>query len=188
VIAERGYADATVESIAEEAGFSTGAVYSNFPGKEELFLQLMLWHREAALGRQSQALTQLLASSPELGLATFTERFTQLADSREASLEAEFWLFATRHPRAMAALQERYRARLDVLQAALLEALPERFRGREAEARQVAEVMSATFQGLIRQRRIDPASVPQELFTRALRWVAAGVMADPALEVPGQQE
>jgi AcrR family transcriptional regulator len=30
-----------VEEIAERAGFSIGALYSNFSGKEELFLELM---------------------------------------------------------------------------------------------------------------------------------------------------
>jgi AcrR family transcriptional regulator len=40
VFARRGYHQATVEEIAAEAGFSTGAVYSNFSGKEELFLSL----------------------------------------------------------------------------------------------------------------------------------------------------
>ena len=40
MFAQRGYHQATVEEIAAEAGFTTGAVYSNFAGKEELFLAL----------------------------------------------------------------------------------------------------------------------------------------------------
>src|SRR5205814_4880168 len=40
VFARRGYQQASVEEIAAEAGFTTGAVYSNFAGKEELFLAL----------------------------------------------------------------------------------------------------------------------------------------------------
>lgn len=38
VFAERGYQGASVEEIAERAGYSHGAVYSNFVGKEDLFL------------------------------------------------------------------------------------------------------------------------------------------------------
>ena len=38
VFARRGYRGASVEEIAEEAGYSHGAVYSNFAGKAELFL------------------------------------------------------------------------------------------------------------------------------------------------------
>src|SRR5829696_10064447 len=40
VFARRGYHRATVEEIASEAGFTIGALYSNFAGKEELFLAL----------------------------------------------------------------------------------------------------------------------------------------------------
>src|ERR1700690_4333178 len=36
-----GFHGASVEEIASEAGFSTGALYSNFEGKEDLFLVLM---------------------------------------------------------------------------------------------------------------------------------------------------
>jgi AcrR family transcriptional regulator len=38
VFALRGYSGASVEEIAEEAGYSHGAVYSNFAGKADLFL------------------------------------------------------------------------------------------------------------------------------------------------------
>jgi AcrR family transcriptional regulator len=38
VFARRGFQAASVEEIAEEAGYSHGAVYSNFDGKADLFL------------------------------------------------------------------------------------------------------------------------------------------------------
>ena len=41
VFLERGYAGATLEAIAEEAGFSKGVVYSQFAGKPDLFLALI---------------------------------------------------------------------------------------------------------------------------------------------------
>ena len=41
VFARSGFHGASVEEIASEAGFSTGALYSNFSGKEDLFLVLM---------------------------------------------------------------------------------------------------------------------------------------------------
>ena len=37
----RGFAATTLEQIAEEAGVTTGAVYSNFASKEALFLELL---------------------------------------------------------------------------------------------------------------------------------------------------
>ena len=41
VFLERGYAGATLEAIAEEAGFSKGVVYSQFAGKPDLLLALL---------------------------------------------------------------------------------------------------------------------------------------------------
>jgi AcrR family transcriptional regulator len=38
VFARRGFQAATIAAIAEEAGYSHGAVYSNFAGKDDLFL------------------------------------------------------------------------------------------------------------------------------------------------------
>ncbi len=38
----------------------------------------------------------------------------------------------------------------------------------------VATIALALFQGLVRQRRIDPASVPDELLGQAMRWLFAG--------------
>ena len=38
---ERGFAGATVDAIATEAGFSRGAFYSNFESKERLFAELL---------------------------------------------------------------------------------------------------------------------------------------------------
>jgi hypothetical protein len=33
----------------------------------------------------------------------------------------------------------------------------------------------ALFDGLVRQRRVDPAAVPDSLFPEALRWLLAGL-------------
>src|SRR5437660_2443127 len=54
VFAQRGYAGASVTDIAEAAGYSHGAVYSNFAGKQDLFLALFDEHinqRTAALAK-----------------------------------------------------------------------------------------------------------------------------------------
>lgn len=44
VVAREGYEGASVERIAEEAGFSKGAFYSNYSSKEEIFLELLETH------------------------------------------------------------------------------------------------------------------------------------------------
>jgi AcrR family transcriptional regulator len=44
LVARVGYENASVDAIAEEAGFSKGAFYSNFSSKEEIFLELLETH------------------------------------------------------------------------------------------------------------------------------------------------
>src|SRR5918998_6714662 len=44
VVARRGFHTATVDEIAAEAGYSVGALYSNFRGKDDLFLEVFDGH------------------------------------------------------------------------------------------------------------------------------------------------
>jgi AcrR family transcriptional regulator len=41
VIAKRGFGGTSVEDIAKEAGYTRGAFYSNFKGKDDLFIELL---------------------------------------------------------------------------------------------------------------------------------------------------
>lgn len=61
VMAKFGYAGATIERIAEEAGFSKGAFYSNFENKEDIFLQLL----EGNAGGDVVELTKLLGTEDD---------------------------------------------------------------------------------------------------------------------------
>src|ERR1700749_1338198 len=54
VFARSGFHGASVEEIAREAGATTGALYSNFAGKEELFLALFEERIAADVGDYSE--------------------------------------------------------------------------------------------------------------------------------------
>src|SRR2546425_811623 len=43
-VAKKGFHGATVDDIAERAGFSVGAIYSNFGSKDDLFLAVLDKH------------------------------------------------------------------------------------------------------------------------------------------------
>src|SRR6202046_4830670 len=57
LFARGGYEGASVDLIAESAGYSKGAFYSNFESKEAIFLELLDIHKR----REIEALAQLLA-------------------------------------------------------------------------------------------------------------------------------
>ncbi len=57
LFARGGYEGASVDVIAESAGYSKGAFYSNFESKEAILLELLDTHKR----REIDALAQLLA-------------------------------------------------------------------------------------------------------------------------------
>lgn len=74
-----GYATTSVDRIADEAGFSKGAVYSNFETKEAIFL--------AVLERQGrESLDQMLAAlAVATSRASIIDRLSDWADERSQS-------------------------------------------------------------------------------------------------------
>ncbi len=65
VFERRGFARASMTAIAEEAGLSSGAIYTYFGSKEELFLATF----GSLVEDQERALTEAIAHSPETSQA-----------------------------------------------------------------------------------------------------------------------
>jgi len=61
LVAREGYENATIDQIAEEAGYSKGAFYSNFASKEDLFLELLETHA----GQDVEELNSLIGDITE---------------------------------------------------------------------------------------------------------------------------
>lgn len=94
VVARCGYGGASIDLIAAEAGYSKGAVYSNFESKEAVFLELLRRHMEKNIGE--------LAALMDLGPDTISGALTAWLESMAASdctlLAVELQLHAKRHP------------------------------------------------------------------------------------------
>lgn len=151
-----GYAKTSLERVAEEAGFSKGAVYSNFAGKDELCLAVM----DSIQGEVADAVLHALgdADSFEEALAAFdlwAER--RLGDPDWSALEAEFAARSRRDPALRQALHER-NDRLEAMLAGALTGTAERhhltFRIPVADA---ARALLSMAIGLGLQRAITPA-------------------------------
>ncbi|MGO9750546.1 MAG: TetR/AcrR family transcriptional regulator [Solirubrobacteraceae bacterium] len=101
-----GYHGATLEKIADEAGFSKGVVYSQFDGKADLFLSLLDARIEQRAANNSRLLEALAA---EQGIVALTDQLTKIDPSEAAwlLLVAEFRVHAARD----AELNRRYAAR-----------------------------------------------------------------------------
>ncbi|MCG6135625.1 MAG: TetR/AcrR family transcriptional regulator [Nostoc sp. LLA-1] len=59
MFASRGYTAVTLKHIAEHLGIKQASLYYHFPqGKEELYVEVMLWHLEQRRVRLEQLLTE----------------------------------------------------------------------------------------------------------------------------------
>jgi AcrR family transcriptional regulator len=115
VFARRGFRAATVEEIAEHAGYSHGAVYSNFAGKEELFLAVFERYMSLRIDEVAQA-SDVEGSFPERARAAADQWMQRFGEDRETFLlHLEFMIHAARNPELSVQLGERMAAlRLEI--------------------------------------------------------------------------
>lgn len=174
--ARKGYAAASVEEIAESAGYSVGAVYSNFSGKDHLLSELIA---DRGVDRVESVAELMKAARDQPGgaLAAAGKLLVDVADRDidAATLQTEFWLHAVRHPEAMPVLAESTNRTVAALRDVLAEVLTAHGIDDTVTPDTFAVVVLALFQGLVRQRRTDPARVSDELFGQVLSWLLAGM-------------
>ncbi|HET7052814.1 MAG TPA: TetR family transcriptional regulator [Solirubrobacterales bacterium] len=101
VFARRGYNGASVEEIAEEAGYSHGAVYSNFEGKADLFLAVFEEYMAERIRELAETQIALPEDAPlEARARSLADQWMdRLARDRESVvLHMEFIAHADRDP------------------------------------------------------------------------------------------
>lgn len=90
-----GFEAAPIDVIAEEAGYSRGAFYSNFESKDELFVELLGHHLDAEVETLSHALDRI-KSADDLAPA-IERRYRVLGeDNSWCLLTTEFQLYTMR--------------------------------------------------------------------------------------------
>jgi AcrR family transcriptional regulator len=178
VFAERGYGQAGVDDVAAAAGYSKGALYWHFSGKEELLLALL----EERIDAPMREMVALLGSAPperDMSVVASREFARRLSRQREAVLlEREYWTLAIRDPE----LRARYAEREAELRGALAGALEARASHLGTPdlvmpAEDVARVVMSIIGGLSVDELIEPGAVRSELIGEALALVYAGLVA-----------
>jgi AcrR family transcriptional regulator len=190
VFARNGYHGASVDEIAREAGATTGALYSNFAGKEDLFLALF----EERIATDVRDYSQIAAEG-----ATAVEQARGPADHwmeilRERPgyfpLFIEFWAYAIREPR----LRERLAGQFAALRASstrlVLEGAGQQGVALGPEAGELMGLLiNALGNGLALEKLADPEAVPDALFGDLLILIFQALEAlareNPSIADPG---
>jgi AcrR family transcriptional regulator len=175
VFARRGFHAASVEEIAAEGGYSTGALYSNFSGKEDLFLAVLDREIDEHAREIEEAVRERtsVAARAEGG----AERWMAMIE-REPDvllLFMEFSAYGARDEGARRRVAESFaRAR-----ANLTRLIADGARDFELElglpAEHLAIAIDALADGFARQKMADPEAVPDELMGQVLSLLLAGV-------------
>lgn len=179
VFARRGFHGASVEEIAAEAGFSTGALYSNFEGKEDLFLVLM----DHVIDTYAQEI-----SAEVDGLASVAERARDGArhwmeiverEPEMLMLFVEFWAYAARDPGARERVAACFARVRQVLTRLLADGAREFDLRLELPAEHLAIAIDALADGIARQKLADPDAIPDDLMGKVISLLLEGA-ARPA--------
>lgn len=164
VFARRGFHGASVDEIAREAGATSGALYSNFSGKEDLFLALF----EERIATDVGDYADILAAGETLDEQARGAADHWMAILRERPdyfpLLIEFWAYAVREPR----LRERFAARFASLRVASARlvtdgaaqlgiSLPPEL------AERLGALITALGNGLALEKLADPGAIPDSL-------------------------
>jgi AcrR family transcriptional regulator len=174
VFARRGLAQASVDEVAADAGFTKGAVYANFGSKEELFLEML----DVRFARRLEDMDRALSTDepPEVQARVAGRDFLDFlsSDPDWQRLFFEAALHASRDDAFRAKLQEHY-ARMRTRMAVLLEA-------RSAAGGfepgvpfdQLATMIFAMANGIGFEQFVEPDAVPEDLFSTMLELFTLG--------------
>ena len=178
LFAEKGYAQASIDDIAERAGYSKGAVYWHFKSKDELFWSLlderieMPWRRSIEL---------LETAGPDLDMSLEANRlFTELVRDERALLlvEREYWSLAARDPE----LRERFATRRSALRKRFGEGIATRLATLggaplTTDPERIATIFTALVSGLAQEKMTEPDAIPDDLLGEAFVLVYLGLVA-----------
>jgi AcrR family transcriptional regulator len=164
VFAERGYHGASVDDVARAAGFSIGALYSNFSGKDDLL--------QAIFDEHLAWLALVLDEAPATGEPS--EWAAAMDDwPRQFQIFVEFWAYAFRHDDLRDELVDRMQEVRRQISHALDRAAAKTGQELPLPADRLAVVAIALIRGLAFERLADPDAVPDDL----IAWVVERLSA-----------
>lgn len=179
VFALRGFQAATVEEIADRAGYSHGAVYSNFAGKEDLFLAVFERYMTQRIEETAEA-SEIEDTFPERARAAADRWMQRFSEDRPTFLlHLEFMIHAARYPhlsqqlgRRMAALRLEIERQLVDREAATNTPLP-------LPAADIALIVRALGIGLAVEALNQPDGIDTRLYGKFVALIASMLESAP---------
>jgi AcrR family transcriptional regulator len=188
VFIDRGIGAASVEEIAEAAGFSRGAFYSNFADKDEIVLALL-----ERMSQQSVAeIEQLMIDHPDPDdYVRATQAMLRQERRRDGLhhpvLSTELVLYSLRNPKARPLLKARLDRSQEVIWRVIERNATSLGLAPAGNRRGIAAMINALDDGFGLHAIIDPERDPIEAFNTALDFIAEAGAAIAVAEAAGRK-
>jgi AcrR family transcriptional regulator len=172
-----GFHATSLDAVAIAAGYTKGAVYSNFSSKEDLFFAVY----ERRVARHEAHVAELFTEPPDAREAILRV-VTAVGDLRRRRQDGwmavflEFWTHVLRHPEHRARFGEAHRRAVAPFELAL-----ERFAAQQGitlaiPADQLAVAMFAMENGIGLERLTDPETADADLPIRLVELIFEGLV------------
>ena len=174
VFADKGFAGATMQDIAREAGLSAGAIYRYFPSKEALIEAL-----SADQAAQMAAVVESIRSKGDTAavLHSLADTFFRPLEDPDGFLdqciEFELTSEARRNPQIRAARNRSYASMVQAFTAVIRRGQAEGVINKSIDPDSTARLMIAAFEGLTMQLAAgEPVNVRK--YTKVLKAMMSG--------------
>ncbi|MEJ7788993.1 MAG: TetR/AcrR family transcriptional regulator [Thermoleophilaceae bacterium] len=177
VFSDRGMEGASIDEVAEHAGFTKGAFYANFESKEQLFLAMLeanfadrLEEIDRALGTEEEPEAQARQAGLDF------HRFLEFSEEWER-LFFEFAAYASRNEEFRAELVARYRMLRDRVAQMMARRAEEIGVEPPVEMDELTLMTFAMANGVALERLLEPEAVPHDLYGSMLEIFFIGLRA-----------
>lgn len=168
VFGQRGIAASSIAQVAEAAGLTKGAVYSNFASKDDLVLSLMEEHAMARLTGSLAELTEATDQQTALFNAGTVLATAMRVDAAWHRILAEYFALSHHDPVRREGLRQRRREARHTVARAITRLCEETGLRLILTPDDMATVLFALSNGLAVESGIDPDVVPEDLFGKVL--------------------
>jgi AcrR family transcriptional regulator len=180
VFARRGFHGASVDEVAAEAGYTSGAVYSHFAGKDDLFLAAFEHDVAHYVTEMTEAREK--GETPEERTRALATRWMEILRRRPEMfmLVIEYWTYAVRDPKMREQFAERFGAFRDTT-ARMIEDEVEITRERRPDwalpeaPEDLALGINALVYGVALQYMAAPEEMPDDLLARIVGLIFAAI-------------
>jgi len=188
VFARDGFQGSSLDHIAATAGFTKGAVYSNFKNKDDLFLAVLEEHFE----RQHAAMRRALepgTHSQDVWMPRIASAVREaMWDDNWAMLFLEFVLYAARNPQARSKLADWMHRSLRRVEQLIVQEYDAAGAPPRYPPADLAIISVSLFDGLSLYRLIDPSLTNDHTLKAVLEFMSDAIGIDQDASESGQAQ